>query len=186
MRRGLLALVMGMVALGAVTLYSLSWDPRLNDLNVTWHPAADCSAGCWRLVEARYEDDQESGGMHHIWARAQSQDGWLMEGQPWHVAWPEGDQRLVTKGPSEWADFPMFAGYDPFQGEAGPYRAWMGDEEARSDVVAGMGLPLKHHVNFRLTWRWQPHDESPTVTPVASSTPGAQLPNCLYLPQMSK
>jgi hypothetical protein len=181
---------------GMASPLPLVWDVRLDELNVTRTAAADCSAGCWRLVEARYEDPDEAAGLHHIWGRVLDADGQQLAGQPWTVAWGGGSAALQTKAPGEWADFPMYASYDPFLGEAGPYRAFAGSDEARSDTVRGMGLPLKHHVNFRLVWQWQSQAQPtpvatllPTATPrpVATPSPGPTLPPnyCLFLPTMS-
>jgi hypothetical protein len=129
------------------------WDPRLDPLAITFQPAQDCSAGCWHLVEARYEDPEESAGLHHVWARGQGSDGTLLAGQEWHLAWPEGNLTLQTKPAPDWADSPLWRCYFPENGP-GPYRAYMGSDEARSDVIGGMGLPACHHVSFRLTWQW--------------------------------
>jgi hypothetical protein len=181
---------------GMASPLPLVWDVRLDELNVTRTAAADCSAGCWRLVEARYEDPDEAAGLHHVWGRALNEDGQQLAGQSWAVAWPGGSAALQTKAPGEWADFPMYASYDPFKGETGPYRAFAGADEARSDVVAGMGLPLKHHVNFRLVWQWQSQAQPtpiatplPTATPrpLATPSPGTTLPPnyCLFLPTVS-
>jgi hypothetical protein len=130
-----------------------TWDPRLDALGITLEPATSCAEGCWRLVEARYEDPDEAQGLHHIWAIVQGADGRQLAGQPWTVAWPGGSAGLQTKPYPDQADFPMYASYAPDRDESGPYRAFAGSDEAQSDTVHGMGLPLKHHVNFRLTWR---------------------------------
>jgi hypothetical protein len=164
---------------------ALEWDARLNELNVTHTAAADCSSGCWRLVSARYESPEESGGLHHIWLQAQDEQGHQLAGQPWTVAWPEGSAVLQTKAPGEWADFPMYASYDPFErDEVGPYRAFVGTDEARSDRVQGMGLPLKHHVNFRLVFRWSARP-APTPSPTATRGPEAPPNHCLFIPVIS-
>jgi hypothetical protein len=161
----------------------LEWDPRLTELNVTHTAAADCSAGCWRLISARYESPEESGGLHHIFLIALDEQGNQLAGQPWTVAWPEGSVALQTKPAPDWADFPMYASYAPDRGEAGSYRAFVGTDEARSDIVAGMGLPLKHHVNFRLVFRWTV-DVGPSPTPSSTTTPGPvpEMPLRWHLP----
>lgn len=153
---------------------TLDWDSRLDALNVTYQAATDCSQGCWRLVSAQYEDEQQSQGLHHIWARARNQSGTEIEGQTWYVAWQGDNQPLTTKSAGEWADYAMFNCYNPDHGPGG-YRAWMGNNSAQSDQVVGMGLPLCHHVNFRLTWQWDEGGQTaPTSTPTAAqatSTP---------------
>ncbi|MDQ7029768.1 MAG: carboxypeptidase-like regulatory domain-containing protein [Ardenticatenia bacterium] len=160
------------LAITGATL-TLEWDPRLDDLQVTYRPAEECAQGCWRLVSARFEDVDESNGLHHIWARLLDADGQQVADRPWHVAWPDGDQRLMSKAAPDWADFAMYAGYDPANGP-GPYRAYAGDDERRSDVVLGMGLPLNQHVSFRLVWQW-------TDSPSASPTPASGAPR-VFLP----
>lgn len=150
---------------------AVEWDARLDKLRVTLAPAADCSGGCWRLRSARYEDQNEAGGLHHIWARAMDANGSFLEGKPWTVAWPGGSQALSTKPPSEWSDHAMWDCYAVYQGETGAYSAYMGDDPARSDTVRGMGLPYCLHVNFRLVWQWT----DPTAPPPASPTPWAYI-----------
>jgi hypothetical protein len=147
------------------------WDERLDPLNVTHVPAADCSTGCWRLVSAAYEDEQQSAGLHHVWARLLDEQGQEIGSAPWRLTWHGGEQHLTTKAPGEWADAPLWDCYFPEQGP-GAYTAYAGVDPARSDAVAGMGLPACHHVSFRLVWRWtveQPPPDLPleTYLPIA-------------------
>jgi hypothetical protein len=144
---------------------ALDWDSRLDELNVTHTPAADCSSGCWVLVSARYESPEESGGLHHLWARALDEQGQQLAGQPWTVAWPEGSAVLQTKAAGEWADVPLWDCYRSNE-EPGAYAAWAGPDRARSDVVAGMGLPYCLHVSFRLVWQWTTGEPPPGMVPV--------------------
>lgn len=136
-----------------------TWDPRLDALNVTYHPVADCTDGCWRLISAEYLDKGQSGGLHHIFARSIDANGQQVGGTPWGVGWPDGADLAVTKPPPDWGDLAMWDCYFPDQGQAGGYRAWMGGTESRSDVVRGMALPYCHHVVFRLTWQWDTGNE---------------------------
>lgn len=154
----------------------LEWDHRLNDLNVSYQPAADCSQGCWRLISARYEDRSESGENHNLYGRLRDEAGTVLAGYPWKVAWPDGSVTVMTKPAPEWSDFPLYGCYFPDQGASGGYRAFAGTVEARSDSVHGMGLPYCWHVNFRLIWQWQPPGSTPTPTstppaPTATATP---------------
>ena len=168
--------------------YPVYWDSRLEALNVTYHPAVDCSEGCWRLYSAVFEDSHESGGQHHIFGRL-TVDGQSPAGLAWHVAYPDGDVRILTKAAPEWSDFPMFAEYDPDEGEAGPYYAYAGDAITYSDVVRGLGLPERQHVNFRLIWVYDNGGGStPTPAPTATPTPTPPppLPYRLGLPLVSK
>lgn len=131
-----------------------AWDPRLDPLGVSLTSAQECSDGCWRLITAQYEDVDESGLNHNVYARLYDEQGGLIAGAPWHVAWPDGDIAIYSKAPPEWADFPIFACYNPANGP-GPYYSYAGDDSSKSDIVRGMGLPLCQHVNFRLEWQWQ-------------------------------
>ncbi|HBY98300.1 MAG TPA: hypothetical protein DEP84_30885, partial [Chloroflexi bacterium] len=145
------------------------WDPRLDPLHVTYQPAEDCSQGCWRLKSARYEDPTESNGNHNIYVRLFIVNGTQVAGRPWHTAWPDGNERIQSKPAPEWADFPIYAWYYFEQGP-GPYWSYAGDDETRSDSVHGMGLPVRQHVNFRLTWRWVEPPPTPTPTPTMTPT----------------
>lgn len=155
------------------------WDPRLNGLNVALVPATNCSQGCWRLTSAIFEDVDESGGLHHIFARAFNADGSQRGGESWTVAWPGGSQALVTQS-DNWADMPMFGPggcYDHTAGP-GPFEVRMGADYSRSDRVTGIGLPQCQHVNFRLTWQWRT-DAPPTATPpppTATAPPATSTP----------
>jgi hypothetical protein len=155
----------------------LHWDPDLDTLHVTFHPAVNCNGGCWRLTSAEYEDDSESGGNINIYARMLASDGSSLVDAPWHTGWPGGNLVTTrTKPEPEWSGFPMYGGYyRPFEGEAGPFYSYAGDAEGRSDVVRGMGLPYNHHVNFRLVWQWSEADRpAPSPTPFVLTT--ATLP----------
>lgn len=167
--------------------YPVYWDSRLDALNVTYHPATDCAGGCWRVDSAIFEDVHESGGNHNVYGRLTIGSN-SPAGLPWHVAYPDGNVQILTKAAPEWADFPMFAEYDPDEGEAGPYYSYAGDDIARSDVVRGMGLPERQHVNFRLIWVWVSGGGTatptppPTPSPTATPTPRARL----WLPMVGK
>ncbi|NPV09401.1 MAG: hypothetical protein HPY83_15755 [Anaerolineae bacterium] len=118
-----------------------SWDPRLDALGVSLERAA---TGRWELVEASFEDERESGGNHHIYIRLLGADSLAANDAPW-VAWPDGRETLEPRREgSEWvADFPMY-------GPLGAYSVGVGPS---GDRVTGLGLPARHHVNFRLTFR---------------------------------
>jgi hypothetical protein len=150
--------------------YPVEWDPRLDALNVTYHPATDCSAGCWRLVSAEYLDEGQSAGLHHVFAKTLDAAGNQIVDR-FTVAWADGSVTVDTKPPPDWGDQALWDCYFPDQGEAGGYRAWAGIWEANSDVVAGMGLPYCLHTSLWLTWRWVPDSEAPTPTPPPTATP---------------
>lgn len=163
------ALALVLLLLALVPALALEWDSRLDEVGVTLLPAQDCSGGCWKLITARYEDDQQSGGNHNVWTRLYGESGEMIAGAPWHVAWPDGNVTIYTKAPPEWADFPIFDCFLPDR-ERGAYRAYAGDDPAKSDIVDGMGLPACLHVNYRLEWQYE------VSAPCTSCTPRAYLP----------
>ncbi|HYN89790.1 MAG TPA: carboxypeptidase-like regulatory domain-containing protein, partial [Ardenticatenaceae bacterium] len=148
---------------------SLDWDARLDSLHVRYQPAADCATGCWRLVSARYENEHESGGWHHVFAKALGADGRQLAGVQWYLAYPTGRDSGYTKSNAEWAEIAMYEPGGCFDATAGggPYRAFAGEDERRSDSVHGLGLPACYHVNFRLTWQWL--DGAALVSPTPAS-----------------
>lgn len=167
--RALLATLMGLGAFVMVaTAGTPQWDARLDELKVSLVPAADCSGGCWRLVEAYYLDPDESAGLHHVFGKALDAEGAQLAGVPLVVAWAEGSTSVPTKPAPDLTDIALWDCYFPEQGPGG-YRAYVGGDERNSDVVAGMGLPSCYHVSFRLVWQWQ-------------DAPPAPLPHSVYLP----
>lgn len=124
---------------------------------VTIQPAADCSAGCWvlDLERSEYWDESESNGLHHAFAIALDQHGNQIAGLPFTVAYPTGADTVLTKPAPDWADIPLWASFDPNQGEVGPYWAYMGTGGGdNSEHVTGLGLPLNAHVSYRLAFEW--------------------------------
>lgn len=174
LKRYLFALILACLLSAPVGLLggasTLEWDSRLDALGVALVPAEDCEAGCWKLITARYEDDQQSGGNHNIYARLYNESGDMIAGVPWVVSWPDGNVTIYSKAPPEWADFPIFACYLP-DTQRGAYSAYAGDDPTRSDVVQNMGLPACYHVNFRLEWQYQP-----ATAPCVGCIPRAYLP----------
>lgn len=152
------------------------WDPRLDALGVRYEPTADCAEGCWKLISVRYEDEHESGGLHHIWFRALDENEVQVAGVPWFVSWPDGRDQLDSLPSPFWKDYPLWAGYNPDR-ERGPYSVDMG---AHSDALTGLGLPWRHHVSFWLTYQWEPSDGE--ATPTATAVPCIGCDEELFLP----
>jgi hypothetical protein len=130
----------------------LEWDSRLDAMGVKLvraQPAA--GETCFRLVKAKWLDEIESQGRHHIFVDVLDEGGQRMIGQ--RVIVSNGGQNvLVTedKPPPELScNFPMFA-------VLGSYSCQV---EGVSDVVTGMGmgsaeLPThKLHTSFELTFQ---------------------------------
>lgn len=131
-------------------------------------PAQDCGAGCWVLDRERseYWNEEESHGLHHAFAIALDQYGNQIAGLPFTVAYPTGADTVLTKPAPDWADIALYASFNPNEGEVGPYWAYMGTGGGdNSEHVRGLGLPLNAHVSYRLVWKWQPANTTPTPTP---------------------
>jgi hypothetical protein len=120
----------------------LTWDSRLDELGVRV-VRATVSAGqpVWRLIEARYEDPQEAAGLHHVFFRLVDERGTPVVGQDVELLWADGS--AITRSDANGANFPLY-------GSLGEYSVQVA---GASDRVEGLGLPRKHHVNFRLTFQ---------------------------------
>lgn len=112
-----------------------AWDPRLDQLGVRLQEA-NVSAGqqYWRLIDAHWADERESGGKHHIYVETLDENGNRIVGQPIRVTWSEGSLSGVTedKAPPDYAyNFQMYA--------AG-YAYNVSVDGASSDQISGAGL----------------------------------------------
>lgn len=174
-------------------------DPRLNNVPGLYVEEANVAPGqwYWRLVSVVFENEQESGGQHHIFFKALNDAGQPIESQKTWGAYATGCTRGVnctevsqlTKGAIDgyWANYAMYGSCAP-----GPYGAWIDEAAGPSDAYWGMGMhnpdgtPCNAHVNFRLTWRWtQAVAVQPTfqVSPTSFSrtvTEGENLSNDLF------
>jgi len=131
------------------------WDPRLTILGVRLEPAqVPPGVGYWRLVEARWTDEHESGGKHTIYAEVLDPRSGRVVGQPVIFEWSSGSLTLPVENrpPPDWGvNFPMFA-------TLGSYSARVGVEP--SDRVVGMGMgtienpDFTVHTCFYLIFRW--------------------------------
>ncbi len=109
----------------------------------------------WECLEVKYNDPSEAQGDRNIYVTVLEADGtpsigtkvWLNTGVP------EDRGSQVTKGNGQ-CDFQQTgdSSFDPNRGERGPYVVFVGSE-SKSDIVRGLGLPLKRHVNYYLTFR---------------------------------
>jgi CRP-like cAMP-binding protein len=112
-----------------------AWDPRLDQLGVTINEAPVASGQqYWRLIDARWTDEAESGGKHHIYVEVLDENGNRIVGHPVTVTWAEGATSGVTedKTPPDYAfNFQMYAaGY--------AYRVQV--DGLPSDQLSGAGL----------------------------------------------
>lgn len=123
------------VQAAAVVQPSRAWDSRLDQLGVTLQEANVASGQqYWRLVDAYWADEIQSGGKHHIYVEALDENGNRVIGQPIRVTWSEGSLSGATedKAPPDYAyNFQMYA--------AG-YAYTVNVEGAPSDQISGAGL----------------------------------------------
>lgn len=133
---------------------SLDWDPRLDRRGAYLIPA---EPGAWRLVRARWLDEQQSAGRHHIYIDTLDANGRRVTGVAVRIAWAGGETTVVTEAkPGERfaANFPMFA-------VAPAYSA----QSAGGDLVGGMGLgsieqpAYAIHTSYELIWQYAPSDD---------------------------
>lgn len=124
------------------------WDPRLDDLGITLSRAAPVSGKpVYRLVAARYWDDNESRLLHHIFAEVIDEYGRRLLNESVVMAWDDDQAVAYTEdkpAPEYAANFPMY-------NYLGKYRVFI--DGAPSDVINGLGLPGKHHVSYLLTFQ---------------------------------
>jgi len=112
---------------------------------------ADIAPGLeyWKLVRAVYQGPDESGGNHHIYYILLNENAQPIANQKVWQGW-SSDQTDATTNDQGETNIVLWAEYAP-ERESGPYFAWV--DGLPSDSVFGMGLPLKRHVNFLLTWQ---------------------------------
>jgi CRP-like cAMP-binding protein len=131
------------------------WDSRLDALGVR---VADAGVGSgqpyWRLIEARWEDEAQAGGKHHIYVEVLDETGQRVTGQPVTIFWGDGSDTVNTENKPA----PEFASNYPMYKAGNSYNVKV--EGLPSDVIEGLGLgtPGDHrfftiHTNFLLTFQ---------------------------------
>lgn len=137
-------------------------DPRAEALGIRIEDNPDA---VYHIVKVEYQDENQSGGQHHIWQHVADENGKPLTGIPTYMDWvgrpPSEDPPTMraTDGTGT-ANQSMDANLDVHKLN-GPYFAYAGDAKIvrnsptaiQSDRVLGMGLPEKHHVNFILWWK---------------------------------
>jgi len=131
-----------------------AWDPRLDQLGVTVEEAnVPSGQPYWRLVEARWANEAEAGGTHHIYVELLDENGNRIVGHPVTVWWGEG----ATTGPTEDKAPPDY-GFN-FQMYAAGYAYNVKVEGMASDILHGAGMGSIEqrnygiHVSYYLTYR---------------------------------
>jgi CRP-like cAMP-binding protein len=110
-------------------------DPRIPQLGLTIEDAQVATGQqYWRLIEARWEDEVEAGGKHHIYVDALDESGNRIVGQPVTVWWGDGNYTA----PIEDKPAPDL-GYN-YQMYASGYAYNVKIEGLPSDIVRGAGM----------------------------------------------
>ena len=130
----------------------MEFDPRLTALGISVVANPNAS---WVVNAAKYQDVDEAGGNHIILFTVLDAAGKPVPGATCIVDWvgrnpAEDPPTKVTTDMSGQANVPIYANLD-IHLLNGPYFAFV-EDQSKSDVVRGMGLPEKHHVNFLLTF----------------------------------
>ncbi len=132
----------------------VQWDERLTPLGIKHTPVNTAQA--WRLIAAKYQDETESGGNHHIYYKLFNANGTPAAGVKIVVDWlgrESGDQpAVVTTDANGEANCALWSILHPDLKD-GPYFTFI--KGVPSDQVSGMGLPMNRHVNFVLTFKFQ-------------------------------
>ncbi len=112
-----------------------AWDGRLSQLGMN---VADASVASgqpyWRLIEAKWENEQEAGGRHHIFIEVIDEGGNRIVGAPVTIFWSGGSESGATedKNPPDYAyNYPMYMAGNSYGAKV---------EGLPSDVMQGMGL----------------------------------------------
>lgn len=132
----------------------LQLDPRLaQDVGVTVKTSTvPDGQQYWKLISGQYQNPDESGGNISIVLYVQDEKGAPLPGQRVIQKFP-GDQAVGVTDERGHYEFPQSpdSSFSPDRGEHGPYSARV--DGLPSDEVVGMGLPLKRHVQYVLTYR---------------------------------
>lgn len=108
----------------------------------------------WRLTGFRYQDENQSGGNHHIFYTVLDERGTPVSGVTAWLKWldaaPDEAKTPILGGTG---NIPLFGGpFYPDRGQVGAYRCYI-ESPDESDVVWGMGLPVNRHVNYLVTFQ---------------------------------
>lgn len=130
-----------------------TWDSRVDKWNVRLEPAAVAEGQKYfRLTKALFRDTNEPvkpdlpGGDHNIYVEVLDESGKRMLGAKALVRNGGTATLLIENKP-----FPEYASNFPMYGMMGSYTALV--DGLPSDQVIGMGLPMKWHVSFFLTFQ---------------------------------
>ncbi|MBI3958986.1 MAG: hypothetical protein HY328_09260 [Chloroflexi bacterium] len=150
----------------------VEWDPRLTQRGASLQEAAVAPGqGYWKLVRARWFNEEESGNRQHILVDTLDVNGQRVAAIPVRVYWEGGEAGITTeaKPGEEYAANYALALPAPFY-NAAP------NDGSPADAVLGMGLGSLDNpdgfirASYGLTWRWT---IAPAPTATATATPSA-------------
>ncbi len=139
----------------AAPLPPVVWDPRLgpgglpllDQVRIIPAQVAPCQK-YWRVVVVKFEDINQSGNDHTIYVKVLDENGNRATGERLHVTGTQGLSEYPNEKPAGDLcncnfDFPMY-------GDA--YSVHV-DGALPSDIMAGMIMPMRRHVNYRITFQ---------------------------------
>lgn len=154
----------------APALPPVDWDPRLTARGVKVVASSiDPGEKYWRVVRARWYNEQESQGRHHIYVEALDESGEPLADVPFKVAWPSGVASGQTNGRSGFdaGNFPMSKSLNEFS-------VAVGGGEYPFEILTGIGMGANGnsgiHTSTGVTFQLvtMPAIEAPPPAPVES------------------
>lgn len=155
-------------------------DPRLIARGVTIQtPPLSPGAQYWRVKSARWYDEQESQGRHHIYVEAQDPTGARQPGVPFLVTWPGDEHGDYTKDGSGFdsGNYPMSPSRNEFSVRI--------NGVVPSETLAGIGMGAETpggfnagvHTSTSVVFEWAKVPESqPQPIPQPSQPAPASVP----------
>lgn len=130
----------------------------------TWITITRATAPCWRAVRVEYIDplDPRNNGSVNTYIKTLTENGeWAAGVKVWQD-WKDDRASENTKLQVQAPDFngekfgtTFFmsgdSSFDPNKGQVGVYSFYV---DGNSDKVNGLGLPLKRHVQYLITFQW--------------------------------
>ena len=119
----------------AAAVPSRAWDGRLDRLGVYVEDAPVAPGQpYWRLIEARWADEQEAGGKHHIYVEVLDESGKRIVGNPVTVYWGDGNYTAGVEDkayPDYGFNYQMYAAGNAYNVKV---------EGLPSDILHGAGM----------------------------------------------
>ena len=142
------------------TLPPIDWDPRLGNgpkvlphlENVRLIPAQVAHGQkFWRVIKVKFENIDESGNDHTIYIKILGEDGKRVDGKKLQVT-SDTTGELFPDQPVEKSEGDMCDCNFSYPLYGDGYDVQIIDQYA-SDKVAGMIMPLRRHVNYKITYQ---------------------------------